>query len=161
MTQQFNTNSSLGRLTIHILLSFAQFERELFGDRTRDKMSAARRKGKSIGGSPVLGYDIDPIAKKLIVNEEEAERVRAIFALFEDRRSMLHPLMEVQRRGSMLKSWTLKTGEFRSGPPFVMASLRRLLTNVLYTGAIRHKGQLHTGQHAAILSSERWERAKA
>ena len=161
VTQQFNTNSSLGRLTLNILLSFAQFERELIGERTRDKMSAARRKGKWIGGSPVLGYDIDPIAKKLIVNEEEAERVRAIFALFEERRSMLQTLIEVERRGWRMKSWTLKTGEFRSGPPFVMASLRRLLTNVLYTGMVRHKGQLYMGEHAAILSSESWEGAQS
>jgi DNA invertase Pin-like site-specific DNA recombinase len=84
VTQQFNTSTSLGRLTLNILLSFAQFERELIGERTRDKMSAARRKGKWVGGCPVLGYDVDPAGGPLVVNEEEAERVRAIFALFED-----------------------------------------------------------------------------
>jgi DNA invertase Pin-like site-specific DNA recombinase len=87
VTQQFNTSTSLGRLTLNILLSFAQFERELIGERTRDKMSAARRKGKWVGGCPVLGYDVDPGGGRLIVNEEEAKRVRAIFALFEK-----HPL---------------------------------------------------------------------
>ena len=74
VTQQFNTSTSLGRLTLNILLSFAQFERELIGERTRDKMSAARRKGKWVGGYPVLGYDIDPAGGRLVVNEEEAER---------------------------------------------------------------------------------------
>ena len=82
VTQQFNTSTSLGRLTLNILLSFAQFERELIGERTRDKMSAARRKGKWVGGYPVLGYDVDPAGGRLIVNQEEAEQVRAIFALF-------------------------------------------------------------------------------
>jgi len=84
VTQQFNTSTPLGRLTLNILLSFAQFERELIGERTRDKMSAARRKGKWVGGCPVLGYDVDPGGGRLVVNEEEAERVRAIFALFEE-----------------------------------------------------------------------------
>jgi site-specific DNA recombinase len=76
VTQQFNTSTSLGRLTLNILLSFAQFERELIGERTRDKMSAARRKGKWVGGCPVLGYDVDPAGGRLVVNEEEAERWR-------------------------------------------------------------------------------------
>ena len=82
VTQQFNTTNSMGRLTLNILLSFAQFEREIISERTRDKMSAARRKGKWIGGHPVLGYDIDPKGGRLIVNPDEAEQVRAIFGLY-------------------------------------------------------------------------------
>jgi site-specific DNA recombinase len=108
VTQQFNTSTSLGRLTLNILLSFAQFERELIGERTRDKMSAARRKGKWVGGYPVLGYDVDPAGGRLVVNQEEAERVRAIFALFEENRSLLLTLAEIERRGWRLKSWTRK-----------------------------------------------------
>src|SRR6266700_884100 len=80
VTQQFNTTTSLGRLTLNILLSFAPFEREIISDRTRDKMSAARRKGKWVGGTPVLGYDVDPAGRRLIVNEKEAQRVREIFS---------------------------------------------------------------------------------
>src|ERR1700686_2829623 len=76
VTQEFNTTSSLGRLTLNILLSFAQFEREIIGERTRDKMSAARRKGKWVGGTPVLGYDVDPGGGRLVVNEKESQRVR-------------------------------------------------------------------------------------
>src|SRR5271163_3912573 len=95
VTQQFNTSTSLGRLTLNILLSFAQFERELIGERTRDKMSAARRKGKWTGGSPVLGYDIVPGGGRLVINEEEAERVRAIFALFEKLGSINLTLIEI------------------------------------------------------------------
>jgi site-specific DNA recombinase len=98
VTQQFNTSTSLGRLTLNILLSFAQFERELIGERTRDKISAARRKGKWVGGCPVLGYDVDPGGGRLVVNEEEAKRVRAIFALFEKHRSALPTLAEIERR---------------------------------------------------------------
>jgi site-specific DNA recombinase len=160
VTQQFNTSTSLGRLTLNILLSFAQFERELIGERTRDKMSAARRKGKWVGGCPVLGYDLDPGGGRLIVNQEEAERVRAIYALFEEQRSVLVTLAEIQRRGWQLKSWTRKSGQFRPGGPFALNSLRRLLTNVLYTGAIRHKGQSYPGEHTAILTPSTWERVQ-
>ena len=81
VTQDFNTSSSMGRFTLHILLSFAQFEREIIGERTRDKLSAARRKGKWIGGRPVLGYDVAPEGGRLVVNAAEAERVQEIFAL--------------------------------------------------------------------------------
>jgi site-specific DNA recombinase len=161
VTQQFNTCTSLGRLTLNILLSFAQFERELIGERTRDKMSAARRKGTWVGGCPVLGYDVDPAGGRLVVNEEEAERVRAIFTLFEESHSVLLTLAEIERRGWRLKSWTRKTGQFRAGVPFATNSLRRLLTNILYTGAIRHKGQPYPGEHAAILAPGTWERVQS
>jgi site-specific DNA recombinase len=160
VTQQFNTSTSLGRLTLNILLSFAQFERELIGERTRDKMSAARRKGKWVGGCPVLGYDVDPAGGRLVVNEEEAKRVRAIFALFEKHRSALLTLAEIERRGWRLKSWTRKTGQFRAGGPFALNSLRRLLTNILYTGKISHKGQPYPGEHGAILKPGTWERVQ-
>src|SRR5664279_1806722 len=125
VTQQFNTSTSLGRLTLNILLSFAQFERELIGERTRDKMSAARRKGKWIGGYPLLGYDVDPAGGRLLINKEEAERVRAIFALFEQHGSARLTLAEIERRGWRLKSWTRKTGQFRAGGEFAFHRLRR------------------------------------
>jgi site-specific DNA recombinase len=93
---------------------------------------------------------------RLIVNEEEAKRVRAIFALFEKHRSVMLTLAEIERRGWRLKSWMRKTGQFRAGGPFELNSLRRLLTNILYTGAIRHKGQSYPGEHAAILAPGAW-----
>jgi site-specific DNA recombinase len=161
VTQQFNTSTSLGRLTLNILLSFAQFERELIGERTRDKMSAARRKGKWVGGYPVLGYDVAPGGGRLLVNEEEADRVRTIFALFEEHRSVLLTLIEIERRGWRLKSWTRKTGQFRAGGPFALNSLRRLLTNILYTGSIRHRGKPYPGEHSAILAPGTWERVQS
>jgi site-specific DNA recombinase len=104
---------------------------------------------------------VDPGGGRLIVNEEEAERVRAIFALFEEHGSALKTLAEIDRRGWRLKSWTLKTGQFHAGGPFALNSLRRLLTNVLYTGAIRHKGRLYPGEHAAILAPGTWERVQS
>jgi len=161
VTQQFNTSTSLGRLTLNILLSFAQFERELIGERTRDKMSAARKKGKWVGGCPVLGYDVDPGGGRLVVNEAEAERVRAIFALFEESGSARQTLAEIERQGWRLKSWTRKTGEFRSGGRFTLSALRRLLSNILYTGAVRHQGHIYPGEQAAILARDEWERVQS
>jgi site-specific DNA recombinase len=108
----------------------------------------------------VLGYDVDPGGGRLVVNEEEAKRVRAIFALFEKHRSAVLTLAEIERRGWRLKSWTRKTGQFRSGGPFALNSLRRLLTNILYTGKISHKGQPYPGEHAAILKPGTWERVQ-
>ncbi len=161
VTQQFNTSTSLGRLTLNILLSFAQFERELIGERTRDKMSAARRKGKWTGGYPVLGYDVDQGGGRLLVNEEEAERVRSIFALFEENGSFQLTLEEIERRGWRLKSWTRKTGQFHAAGPFALNSLRRLLSNIIYTGSIRHHGKPYPGEHAAILLPGTWERVQS
>jgi site-specific DNA recombinase len=161
VTQQFNTSSSLGRLTLHILLSFAQFERELIGERTRDKMSAARKKGKWTGGYPVLGYDIDARGGRLIVNRAEAERVRALFALFERLGSIRDTLEEVVRRGWTLKTWTCRNGRMHSGGPFNSNALRRLLSNPLYVGAIPYKGAVYPGEHEAIVDRETWDRARS
>lgn len=108
----------------------------------------------------VLGNDIDPGKGRLVVNEEEAERVRAIFALFEEHGSVMLTLAEIERRGWRLKSWIRKTGVPRAGGPFSLNSLRRLLGNILYTGSIRHKGQAYRGEHTAIVAPEAWERAQ-
>ena len=121
VTQQFNTTNSIGRLTLNILLSFAQFEREIISERTRDKMSAARRKGKWIGGHPVLGYDIDPKGGRIVVNPEEAEQVRAIFGLYVELGSLLPVLQEAERRGRLTKRWTTEDGKVRGGQPIPRA----------------------------------------
>src|SRR6202163_427671 len=110
VTQQFNTTTSLGRLTLNILLSFAQFEREIIGERTRDKMSAARRKGKWVGGTPMLGYDVDSGGGRLVVNEKEAQRVREIFECYKPHRSLPAVITELDRRRWTTKSWTSKNG---------------------------------------------------
>jgi site-specific DNA recombinase len=161
VTQQFNTTTSLGRLTLNILLSFAQFEREIIGERTRDKVCAARRRGKSTGGLPMLGYDIGPQGSRLVVNEPEAARVREIFNLYETYRSVSTLQLELQRRGWTTKSWTTKAGIRREGRFFGKATLLRLLTNAVYSGRIEHKGVFYEGEHQAIVESDVWERVNA
>jgi site-specific DNA recombinase len=145
VTQQFNTTSSMGRLTLNILLSFAQFEREIISERTRDKMAATRRKGKWSGGTPVLGYDVDARAKRLVVNEEEAERVRAIFGLYLERRALLSVVRELDQRGWRGKAWTTRKGQRRGGRVITKTRLQEMLTNPLYVGRVRYRGELFSG----------------
>ena len=110
VTQQFNTATSMGRLVLHVLLSFAQFEREIISERTRDKIAATRRKGKWAGGHPILGYDIDPQSFKLAVNPAEAERVRGIFELYLDRESLMPAVQVLAEKGWCKKRWTTRKG---------------------------------------------------
>ena len=149
VTQQFNTSTSMGRLVLNVLLSFAQFEREIISERTRDKIAAARRKGKWTGGMPLLGYDVDPRSSKLIVNEEEATQVRAIFDLYLEHQSMLATIRELDGRGWMNKRWTTRKGHQRGGKPFTKTSLYKLLTNVTYVGKLKYKAEVHPGEHSA------------
>src|ERR1017187_4594040 len=158
VTQQFNTTSSLGRLTLNILLSFAQFEREIISERTRDKMSAARRKGKWIGGHPVLGYDIDPKGGRIIVNQEEAEQVRTLFGLYLELGSLLPVLQEAQRRGLLTKRWTTEDGKVRGGQRINKGTMHGILTNVIYAGMVDHKGTLYPGEHDRIIDQNTWDR---
>jgi len=158
ITQPLNTTASLGRLTLNILLSFAQFEREMIADRTRDKMAAARRKGKWVGGTPVLGYDIAEAGGKLIVNAEEARRVQAIFELYLKRRSLKATLAEIQTRQWTTKQWRSRDGEKHPGRPFTKTSLKRLLKNVLYLGQVSYQGEVHKGEQEAIVDPAVWER---
>ena len=160
VTQQFNTTTSLGRLTLNILLSFAQFEREIIAERTRDKMSAARRKGKWVGGTPVLGYDVAPVGGKLVVNEDEARQVRAIFALYLEHKALSPVLREIQQRQWTTKRWTSKGGRLHPGRPLEHQDLVGLLANVIYVGKIRYQGQTYAGEHAAIVEEGVWARAQ-
>lgn len=157
VTQQFNTTNSLGRLTLNVLLSFAQFEREIISERTRDKMSAARRKGKWIGGTLVLGYDVDPAGGRLTINKDEAARVREIFEIYRSRRSLLKVVEELLRKRWTTKVWRSRRGKVHSGNPFTKASLRRLLTNPIYAGLVEYRGVIYAGEHEAILGREIWE----
>jgi DNA invertase Pin-like site-specific DNA recombinase len=160
VTQEFNTNSSMGRLTLHILLSFAQFEREIIGERTRDKMSAARRKGKWVGGSPVLGYDIDPQGGRLVVNVAEAERVNEIFAISAGCTSLGEAQREVNARALGTKDWISKSGKHHSGQRFTQSTLGALLRNILYIGQICHKGVVYPGEQPAIVEQALWARVQ-
>jgi site-specific DNA recombinase len=140
VTQEFNTSTSMGRLTLHILLSFAQFEREIISERTRDKLSAARRKGKWTGGNPVLGYDIDPQGGRLVVNPAEAERVREIFTICAGCTTLQAAQRKADARGLVTKRWISKSGKHHGGGPWTQATLGALLGNILYIGEVSHKG---------------------
>ena len=161
VTQQFNTTHSMGRLTLNVLLSFAQFEREIISERTRDKMSAARRKGKWVGGSLILGYDLDREARKIVVNPEEANRVRAIFRLYIDKKSVLATAAEINRRGWPRKSWLGKSGQTVGGGLWNKANLLGLLQNVAYIGRIDYKGEIHAGEQEAIIDEKTWAQVQA
>src|SRR5712692_4443797 len=161
VTQQFNTTTSLGRLTLNILLSFAQFEREIIGERTRDKMSAARRKGKWVGGTPVLGYDVDRAGGRLIVNEKESRRVRHVFALFVPHRSLSAVVAELAKLRWKTKSWKSQNGRAHAGRAFAKVSLRRLLTNAVYAGQVEHRGEIYAGEHESIIEPSVWQEVNA
>jgi site-specific DNA recombinase len=153
ITQQFNSATSMGRLVLNVLSSFAQFEREIISERTRDKIAATRRKGKWSGGRPILGYDVDPRGGRLLVNDDEAVRVRAIFQLYLEQQALLPVVQELERRGWVGKRWTTRAGKERGGRRFDRTSLYRLLTNVVYLGKSRYKNEVHAGEHPALVDS--------
>ena len=158
VTQCFDTASSMGRLMLNVLLSFAQFERELISERTRDKMAAARRKGMWVGGAPVLGYDL--VGQKLVVNELEAERVRQIFRLYLDVGGLIPAVQELGRRGWLNKLRTTRDGRQIGGKPFCKTSLHRLLVNLTYIGRTSYKGDVFDGQHDAIVDESMWQQVQ-
>jgi site-specific DNA recombinase len=160
VTQQFNTATSMGRLVMNVLLSFAQFEREIISERTRDKIAAARRKGKWSGGHPILGYDVDPRTFKLMVNEAEAARVRDIFALYLRHETLAAVVGQLHNRGWTNKRWVTRKGRERGGRPFDRSSLYKLLTNIAYLGKVRYKREVHPGEHAAILDEALWQQVQ-
>jgi len=162
VTQSFATDSAMGRLTMHILLSFAEFERSMISERIRDKIGAQRRRGMWAGGKPVLGYDIDRSAAspRLVVNAAEAERVRAIFTLYLELGSLMPVVEELRRRGWTAKAWTTKAGRSLGGQPFDKPTVHALLTNPIVTGKIVHKGAVHDGQHEAIVPRKVFDRVQ-
>jgi len=163
VTQQFNTSTSMGRLMLNVLLSFAQFEREIISERTRDKIAAARRKGKFAGGRPVLGYNLlsNPTGPKLLVNDDEAAQVRAIFELYLKYEALIPTVMELDRRGWTTKVWQTKEGRRVGGRPFDKNMLYHLLTNVVYLGKVQYRDEVHPGEHAAIVDEQIWQRVQA
>jgi site-specific DNA recombinase len=143
---------------LNVLLSFAQFEREIISERTRDKIAATRRKGKWAGGWPILGYDVDPQGYKLNVNATEAERVRTIFNLYLEHESLLPVVEELGTRGWANKRWQTRKSGVRGGNRFTRTSLYKLLTNVVYVGKVRYKDEVHDGEHAAVVDPVVWQR---
>jgi site-specific DNA recombinase len=153
VTQQFNTAQSMGRLTLHILLSFAQFEREMISERIRDKIAAQRRKGKWAGGVPVLGYDVDRSgpSPRLVVNPHEAAQVRTIFDLYIRLGTLLPVVDDLRKRGWCNKARVTAKGRRIGGKPFDKQSLHDHLTNPVYVGKVVHKGDVFDGEHDPIV----------
>ena len=149
VTQQFNTTTSMGRLTLNILLSFAQFERELSSERVRDKVAASRRKGKWTGGSVPLGYDAKE--KKLVINKVEAETVRTIFEGYLKQKSFSKLIAELDRRGIVTKRRDTDVLKYRGGIPFTYGPLAHVLKNRVYIGETGHGGKWFKGEHKAIV----------
>jgi site-specific DNA recombinase len=158
ITQQFNTATSMGRLVLNVLLSFAQFEREIISERTRDKIAAARRKGKWVGGHPLLGYDVQN--SKLVINEEEAAKVRIIFELYLKHQGLIPVVHELEKLGWLTKRWQTRKGHFRGGQPFTKSSLHHLLTNPVYLGKVKYKKEVHSGEHQAIVAPDVWQQVQ-
>jgi site-specific DNA recombinase len=159
ITQSFNTTSSMGRLTLNVLLSFAQFEREVIGERVRDKIAASKRKGLWVGGPVPLGYRC--IDKKLVVVPEEAEVVRTIFARYLELGSMGALLTELDRHGIRTKVNGRRDGRKSGGIRFGVGSLAHLLKNRFYIGEITYRGEVHRGEHEPILGRDLFEAVQA
>ena len=161
VTQAFNTNNSMGRLTLNILLSFAQFEREIISERVKDKMGAARKRGKFIGGMPILGYDIDKVNHKLIINEKEAALVREVFDLYLKEKSLLSVAMILNEKGCKTKQFTSKTGRAFGGTKFKNTGIQLMLKNIIYVGKVRYNGELYPGLHEPVISDEIFDKVRA
>jgi len=154
VTQQFNTTSSMGRLTLNVLLSFAQFEREVTGERIRDKIAVSKQKGMWMGGNVPLGYNASE--RTLAINPAEAETVRYIFALYLEFGCVRRVKQEADQLGLSTKRGMTADGCERGGKPLSRGHIYRLLSNPIYTGQIAHKGQLYPGQHPALIDAETW-----
>jgi len=159
VTQHFNTTTSMGRLTLNVLLSFAQFEREVAGERIRDKTAASKQRGMWMGGNPPLGYDVRD--RKLMVNEAEAETVRHIFRRYAVLRSVRLLADDLAHGGITSKQWLSTSGRHWGNRPLARGALYLMLQNRIYLGEIVHKDRHYPGQHAPIVDQTLWDQAQA
>jgi site-specific DNA recombinase len=159
VTQQFNTTTSMGRLTLNVLLSFAQFEREVTGERIRDKIAASKKKGMWMGGVPPLGYTVRD--RKLVVIEREAETVRHIFRRYAALGSVRLLKAELEAQGTVGKRWTSAAGRSWGGKPLARGALYLMLQNRIYRGEIVHRDQSYPGEHEAIIDPALWDATQA
>jgi DNA invertase Pin-like site-specific DNA recombinase len=159
VTQQFNTTTSMGRLTLNVLLSFAQFEREVTSERIRDKIAASKRKGLWVGGMAPLGYDTRN--RKITVNEAEAERVRTIFRRYLELGSLNLLMADLREQGIVSKVRTLKSGATVGGIPFTRGPLAHLLRNRFYVGEVSFKGEVLAGEQPAIIDRTLFDAVQA
>ncbi|RWN26106.1 MAG: recombinase family protein [Mesorhizobium sp.] len=159
VTQQFNTTTSMGRLTLNVLLSFAQFEREVTAERIRDKIAASKKKGMWMGGVVPLGYRVDN--RKLVIDETEAQTVRRLFARYLTLKSVRDLVDEAASEGLSTRSRQRKDGSVAVTMPFGRGNLYHLLSNPIYIGKIRHKEQVYDGEHEPIIKSATFDEAQA
>jgi site-specific DNA recombinase len=155
VTQQFNTTTSMGRLTLNVLLSFAQFEREVTAERIRDKIAASKKKGMWMGGLVPHGYDVRD--RKLVINAAEAEAVRILFRLYRELGTVRRLKEEADRLGLVTKQRLQSSGRVTGGGPFTRGHLYQLLSNPIYVGEIAHKGASYPGRHDAIIDRETFD----
>ena len=159
VTQQFNTTTSMGRLMLNVLLSFAQFEREVTGERIRDKIAASKRKGIWMGGVPPLGYDVEN--RRLVPNPQEAKLIRHIFTRFVELGSSTKLVKELKLDGVTSKAWTTQDGKVREGKPIDKGLVYKLLGNRTYLGELRHKEQWYQAEHLPIVDQTVWDSVHA
>ena len=155
VTQQFNTTTSMGRLMLNVLLSFAQFEREVTGERIRDKIAASKRKGMWMGGIPPIGYDV--ANRRLIPNEAEAKTIAHIFQRFVELGSTTKLVKELRLDGVTSKAWTTQDGRVREGKPIDKGLIYKVLNNRTYLGELRHKELWYQAEHPPIITKAIWD----
>lgn len=159
ITQHFNTNTSMGRLTLNILLSFAQFEREIISERTRDKLGAARKRGQWLGGRPPFGYAYNPNEKcKIVIDPDTAEIVRKVFNLYLEKNSALEVAQAMNDGGYRTSSWTTKAGKLIGDKKYSLTRVIYMLKNQAYIGKVDYKGQIYPGLWPAIIDEKTWKK---
>lgn len=159
VTQAFNTTSSMGRLTLNVLLSFAQFEREVTGERIRDKIAASKVRGIWMGGNIPLGYDLGD--RRLVINSDEAEMVRHIYRRYLELKSLPALAKDLTASGMCTKRWTSRAGIDHGGIPFNCSGLSHILKNRIYIGEIVHQGKAHPGEHEAVITQSLFTKVQA
>lgn len=157
VTQHFNTTTSMGRLTLNILMSFSEFEREVIGERIRDKIAAEKKRGRWLGGRPPLGFTVDRNARRLVIIPEEAALVRFIFRRFMQLRSVVALVKELNDGGYRTKAWTTREGKEIGGRAWDKSAVYRLLNNPSYLGLVQHKDKTYPGEHEAIIDQRLWD----
>jgi site-specific DNA recombinase len=159
ITQSFNTTTSMWRLTLNMLLSFAQFEREVTGERIRDKIAASKRKGMCMGGPVPLGYEVDN--RRLVINKAQADLVRHIYQSYLTSDSVVELAEQLNRAGHRTMLQVRASGPNRGSCEFRCGTLYHLLANLIYRGMIVHKNEAHPGEHPAIIAQELWDQVQA